>query len=162
MEDADLIIAVFDASRELTEEDYEIINLIKERKSLVLLNKTDLPSKYTVDFLEGLISNKNVITTSITEGIGVDILEKSIKDMFYSGEIQSDSTVVVTNIRHKNQLEKALINIESALEDIKLQVPLDCIEVDLRDCWENLGEISGDTIGEDILDKIFSEFCIGK
>ncbi len=162
MEDADLIIAVFDASRELTEEDYEIINLIKKRKSLVLLNKTDLPSKYTVDFLEGLISNKNVITTSITEGIGVDILEKSIKDMFYSGEIQSDSTVVVTNIRHKNQLEKALINIESALEDIKLQVPLDCIEVDLRDCWENLGEISGDTIGEDILDKIFSEFCIGK
>ncbi len=162
LEDADLIIAVFDASRELTEEDYEIINLIKERKSLVLLNKTDLPSKYTVDFLEGLISNKNVITTSITEGIGVDILEKSIKDMFYSGEIQSDSTVVVTNIRHKNQLEKALINIESALEDIKLQVPLDCIEVDLRDCWENLGEISGDTIGEDILDKIFSEFCIGK
>ncbi len=162
LEDADLIIAVFDASRELTEEDYEIINLIKKRKSLVLLNKTDLPSKYTVDFLEGLISNKNVITTSITEGIGVDILEKSIKDMFYSGEIQSDSTVVVTNIRHKNQLEKALINIESALEDIKLQVPLDCIEVDLRDCWENLGEISGDTIGEDILDKIFSEFCIGK
>ena len=82
--------------------------------------------------------------------------------MFYSGEIQTDSTVVVTNIRQKNKLEKALINIESALEDIKLQVPLDCIEVDLRDCWENLGEISGDTIGEDILDKIFSEFCIGK
>ena len=82
--------------------------------------------------------------------------------MFYSGEIELDSSVVVTNLRHKNQLEKALVNMESALNDIRAQVPLDCIEVDLRDCWENLGEILGETIGEDILDKIFAEFCIGK
>lgn len=162
IEDADLIIAIFDSSRELTDEDYQIIDLIKGKRSLILLNKTDLPSKYTVEFLQGLIEDKEIISTSISKGEGVDLVEDKIKDMFYSGKIQSDSNVIVTNMRHKNQLEKALINIDSALKDIRAQVPLDCIEVDLRDCWENLGEISGDTVGEDILDKIFSEFCIGK
>lgn len=162
IEDADLIIAIFDSSRELTDEDYQIIDLIKGKRSLILLNKTDLPSKYTVEFLQGLIEDKEIISTSIYKGEGVDLVEGKIKDMFYSGKIQSDSNVIVTNMRHKNQLEKALINIDSALKDIRAQVPLDCIEVDLRDCWENLGEISGDTVGEDILDKIFSEFCIGK
>ena len=82
--------------------------------------------------------------------------------MFYSGEVEIYSDAVITNVRHKNQLEKALENINQALDDIKNYVPIDCIEVDLKNCWENLGEISGDTIGEDILDKIFAEFCIGK
>lgn len=162
LEDADLIIAVFDGSRELTEEDYQIVDLIKDRKSLVLINKIDLPNKYSPDFLKDFIDQNHIITTSITEGIGVDILEESIKDMFYSGEIESESNIVISNIRHKNQLEKSLININSVIEDIEMEVPLDCIEVDLKNCWDNLGEISGDTIGEDILDKIFSEFCIGK
>lgn len=162
VEDADLIIAVFDASRDLTDEDYQIIDLIKDKKSLVLINKMDLPSKYSLDFFKDKIKQDHIITTSITEGVGIDVLENSIKDMFYSGEIESDSNVVITNMRHKNQLEKSLMNINSVIEDIEMSVPLDCIEVDLKNCWENLGEISGDTIGEDILDKIFSEFCIGK
>lgn len=162
IEFADLIIAVFDVSRDLSQEDYNIIELIKDRKSLVLLNKTDLPNKYTEEHLEKLLEGKEIISTSITKEVGIDVLENSIKNLFYSGEIEFDSSIVVTNMRHKNQLEKALKNIEDALYDIRLQVPLDCIEVDLRDCWENLGEISGDTISEDILDKIFSEFCIGK
>ncbi|NLY46371.1 MAG: tRNA uridine-5-carboxymethylaminomethyl(34) synthesis GTPase MnmE [Tissierella sp.] len=162
IEFADLIIAVFDVSRDLSQEDYNIIELIKDRKSLVLLNKTDLPNKYTEEHLEKLLEGKEIISTSITKEVGIDVLENSIKNLFYSGEIEFDSSIVVTNMRHKNQLEKALKNIEDTLYDIRLQVPLDCIEVDLRDCWENLGEISGDTISEDILDKIFSEFCIGK
>lgn len=162
IESADLIIAVFDVSMDLSEEDYNIIDLIKDKKSLVLLNKTDLPNKYTEENLEELLGGKDIISASITKEIGIDLLEDSIKEMFYSGEVEMDSSVVVTNLRHKNQLEKALKNIESALVDIESVVPLDCIEVDLRDCWENLGEISGDTIKEDILDKIFSEFCIGK
>ncbi|MDR7871405.1 MAG: tRNA uridine-5-carboxymethylaminomethyl(34) synthesis GTPase MnmE [Tissierellaceae bacterium] len=162
IESADLIIAIFDVSRDLSHDDFNIIELIKDKKSLVLLNKTDLPNKYTIDHLEKLLEGKDIITTSIVNEVGIDILEESIKKMFYAGEIELDSNVVVTNLRHKNQLDKALDNMENALNDIKAQVPLDCIEVDLRDCWENLGEISGDTISEDILDKIFSEFCIGK
>ncbi|HLR21677.1 MAG TPA: tRNA uridine-5-carboxymethylaminomethyl(34) synthesis GTPase MnmE [Tissierellaceae bacterium] len=159
---ADLIIAVFDGSRDLTDEDHKIIDLIKDKQSLLIINKTDLPSRYSIEDFQDLVQVDNIINTSITEGIGIDVLEKSIKDMFYSGEIKGESDIVITNIRHKNQLEKSLTNINSVIEDISIEMPLDCIEVDLRDCWENLGEISGDTIGEDILDKIFSEFCIGK
>lgn len=162
VEKADLVIAVFDVSRELTEEDYQIIDIMKEKKSIILLNKIDLPNKFTKSHLETLIGDKVIIETSIASGIGVDLLEKSIKDMFYSGEVEIHSDTVITNVRHKNQLEKALESIQSALNDIRNNVPIDCIAVDLKNCWDNLGEISGETIAEDILDKIFSEFCIGK
>ena len=162
VKDADLIIGVFDASSELTQEDYDIIDLIKEKKSIIIMNKTDLDSKYDEVYLKSLIDNKEIINASIISDIGLDALENSIKSMFYSGEIEVESDTVITNIRHKNQLLKALDNIQAALEDIMMEVPIDCIEVDLKNCWENLGEISGDTIGEDILDKIFAEFCIGK
>lgn len=159
---ADLIIAVFDASEELTNEDYEIINLIKDKNSLVLLNKLDLPNKYDEKYLQDLIPDKKIINTSIATGVGVDKLEDTIKDMFYSGGLNIESDTIVTNMRHKNQLVKARENINDAIEAIKVNMPLDCIEVDVKSCWENLGEITGDGIGEDILDKIFSEFCIGK
>ena len=162
IKDADLIIAVFDASRKLSQEDYDIINLIKDKKSIIIINKTDLDSKYDEAYLKSLVNNKEIINASIISDIGLDSLENSIKSMFYSGEVEIESDTVITNIRHKNQLVKALDNIDQALEDIKMDVPIDCIEVDLKNCWENLGEISGDTIGEDILDKIFAEFCIGK
>lgn len=162
IKNADLIIGVFDNSRDLTNEDYKIIDLIKGKQALIILNKTDLPSKYSLEDFKKIMDVENIISTSMTEGIGIDVLEENIKDMFYSGDITSESDVVITNIRHKTQLEKSLNNINSVIEDINIKMPLDCIEVDLKDCWENLGEISGDTIGEDILDRIFSEFCIGK
>ena len=82
--------------------------------------------------------------------------------MFYTGDLNIDSDLVINNLRHKEQLVKGLNDIEEALNGIRMDMPLDCLEVDIKDCWDNLGEISGDTIGEDILDKIFSEFCIGK
>lgn len=160
--DADLIIAVFDASRELSDEDHQIIDLIKDKKTIIILNKTDLPSKYDEDYFKSILNDKEIIIASITSGIGLENLEKSIKSMFYDGEVEINSDTLVTNIRHKDQLIKSLDNIKNAIDDINMSVPIDCIEVDLKDCWENLGEISGDTIGEDILDKIFSEFCIGK
>lgn len=159
---ADLIIAVFDASENLTEEDYEIINIVKDKNSIILLNKLDLPNEYDESYLKKLLPNKEIITTSITTGIGIDRLEETIKDMFYSEKLNIESDTIVTNMRHKDQLLKAKKNIDDGIEGIISNVPLDCIEVDIKNCWDNLGEISGDTIGEDILDKIFSEFCIGK
>src|SRR5699024_7895903 len=110
---ADLIIAVFDGSRDLTDEDHKIIDLIKDKQSLLIINKTDLPSRYSIEDFQDLVQVDNIINTSITEGIGIDVLEKSIKDMFYSGEIKGESDIVITNIRHKNQLEKSLTNINS-------------------------------------------------
>ncbi|WP_236915286.1 tRNA uridine-5-carboxymethylaminomethyl(34) synthesis GTPase MnmE [Clostridium sp. Cult2] len=159
---ADLIIAVFDASDSITEEDYQIIDIIKERKSIVLLNKTDLPSEYDESYLKKLLPDKEIIITSIVSGLGIDKLEYAIKDMFYKGDLEVESDVIITNLRHKNQLLRAKGNIEEGVNGIVSSMPLDCIEVDIKNCWENLGEISGDTVGEDILDKIFSEFCIGK
>ena len=135
---------------------------MKDKKSIILLNKIDLPNKFSTSYIQSLIGDKLIIETSVAYGIGVEVLEKSIKDMFYSGEVEIHSDTVITNLRHKNQLEKALENINSALNDIRNYIPIDCIEVDLKNCWDNLGEISGETIDEDILDKIFSEFCIGK
>ncbi len=162
VDEADLIIAIFDASEKLTEEDYNIIDIIKNKRSIVLLNKSDLPNEYDEKHLKEMLPNYEIITTSITKGIGVDRLEQKIKDMFYTGELEVESDTIVTNMRHKDQLIKAHKNINSGLDGIVSNIPLDCIEVDIKSCWQNLGEISGDTVGEDILDRIFSEFCIGK
>ena len=162
VEEADLVIAVFDSSRELSKEDYDILEIVNEKKAILLLNKIDLPPKYNKEKLEKLASGKPIINTSIANGEGLEQLEKVIKDMFYSGEVEVYNDIVVSNIRHKNQLLKAKINIEEALKGIKSKLPLGCVEVDIRNCWNNLGEISGDTVSEDVLDKIFSEFCIGK
>ena len=162
IQSADLVIGIFDASREIDEEDREIIDLVNSKNSIVLLNKIDLNEDYDLDYLEGLLDDKEIIKTSMIEDLGIEELLERIQDIFYSGQVDMDSDIVITNIRHKDQLEKSLANIESALEDIQLEVPLDCIEVDLQDCWNNLGEISGDTISEDVLDRVFEEFCIGK
>jgi tRNA modification GTPase len=162
VEQADLVIAIFDTSRDLTDDDIQIIELIKYKKTIILLNKSDLPNEFNDDYIKKHLKNVEIIKTSIKTGDGIEDLENSIRNMFYSGEVEINSDVVVSNVRHKNQLEKAYNDIVSVIEDIKSMVPIDCLEVDLKNCWENLGEISGDTIGEDILDKIFSEFCIGK
>lgn len=159
---ADLIIAVFDASEKLNDEDKEIIELIKDKKSIIILNKIDLERNLEEDYILSRLSSKKVIESSMINEIGLNELEEHIKEMFYSGNLELDSGIVVTNIRHKNQLEKAKKNIEDVIQAAEMSVPIDCVEVDLKSCWENLGEISGDTIGEDILDKIFSEFCLGK
>ena len=162
LESADLIIAIFDISRSLTEDDYNIIDLIKDKKTIVLLNKTDLPNEYDEKLFSEYFDVEQIINTSITKGLGIEELENAIRAMFYGGDIQMDSEMVITNIRHKRQLEMALENIVNVLKDLNQEIPLDCLEVDLRSCWENLGEITGESITEDILNKIFSEFCIGK
>ncbi len=162
LNEADLVIAVFDTSEELSREDYHIIDLIKDRKTIVLLNKSDLPSKLNEEDLKNYLPNKRVISTAISKNEGIDKLEETLEDMFLSSEVQISDSTIVTNVRHRDQLLKAKNNIEDALNSLTLSMPLDCIEVDIKGCWENLGEITGDTVGEDIIDKIFSEFCIGK
>lgn len=162
IEKSDLIIGVFDVSEEFTEEDRNIIELLKDKKSIVLLNKIDISTENKKVFLKELEGIDHIIETSIIENVGVSTLEEDIKDLFYQGDLNIESDTVVTNIRHQSQLEKARDNIKSAIVDMEMDIPLDCIEIDLRNAWEDLGEISGDTIGEDILDKIFEDFCIGK
>ena len=162
LEQADLVIAVFDASRELSEEDLNIIENIKDKKAIILVNKSDLPSVLSETQIAEQLSDKTIIRTSMTQKLGIDKLEETLKDMFFTGEVTISDNIIVTNVRHRDALTKAKANLKDALESIEMGMTLDCIDVDIKDCWTNLGEINGDTVSEDIVDKIFSDFCIGK
>ncbi len=159
---ADLVITVFDVSENLTKDDMEIIELIKNKKAIILLNKTDLKNMIAKEDIEKYLPDVKIIYTSMITGIGVSVLEDTLKDMFFSGEVKIKDNVIVTNVRHRDQLLKAKENLSDAINAINLELPYDLVEVDLKNCWENLGEITGDTVGENIIDKIFEDFCIGK
>lgn len=158
----DLAIVVFDASEEISDEDKNIIELVKNKKSIILLNKTDLKIKTSIETLKNYLPNKTILNTSMLKGEGLEKLEKTIKDMFFKGDVKINDSIIINNVRHKDLLLKAKKNIEEALESIEMNMPIDCIEVDVKECYDNLGEINGDTVGEDIIDRIFSDFCIGK
>lgn len=157
--DSDLIIAIFDSSREFDDEDRKILDLIRDKKSIVLLNKIDLDGGFDFDEnLEGI----EVIHTSIKNNEGIEDLENKIIEMFNDGYIEANNDNIITNIRHRDIINKAIKSLESSLNDMEAGVPIDCFEVDLRNAWEILGEITGETVDDDVLNKIFSDFCIGK
>lgn len=160
-ETADLIIAIFDLSKELDEEDKTVLNLLKDRKAIVLLNKDDLENKLDLESLN-IDENIPVLRISIKNNEGIEELEKTISNMFIQGEIVSSNETLVTNIRHRDILGKSIEFLKSSIEDMKMDIPIDCIEIDLKNAWEILGEITGETIEDDVLDKIFKDFCIGK
>lgn len=157
--DSDLIIAIFDSSREFDDEDRKILDLIRDKKSIVLLNKIDLDGGFDFDEnLEGI----EVIHTSIKNNEGIEDLENKIIEMFNDGYIEANNDNIITNIRHRDIINKAIKSLESSIHDMEAGVPIDCFEVDLRNAWEILGEITGETVDDDVLNKIFSDFCIGK
>ena len=157
--DSDLIIAIFDSSREFDDEERKILDLIRDKKSIVLLNKIDLDGGFDFDEnLEGI----EVIHTSIKNNEGIEDLENKIIEMFNDGYIEANNDNIITNIRHRDIINKAIKSLESSLHDMEAGVPIDCFEVDLRNAWEILGEITGETVDDDVLNKIFSDFCIGK
>lgn len=162
IENADLIIGIFDMSRKLDDEDLKIAELLKNRKSIILLNKHDLDLKADKEKLKEIFSNKDIIDMSIVDKKGVKELEDAIIDMFFDGEIKINDDTLVTNIRHTNLLMNAKDSIESFLDDLKKGFPLDAVEIDLNNAYSHLSEITGESIDEDVLDKIFSDFCIGK
>ncbi|MGE5627098.1 MAG: tRNA uridine-5-carboxymethylaminomethyl(34) synthesis GTPase MnmE [Solirubrobacterales bacterium] len=160
IEEADLIILVLDSSSSFTLEDIEIINYIKGRKCIVLLNKADLDKKIDKTALEG-IDTDFIINTSIISGKGVSELKDAIVKMFFNGEINSNE-LLITNVRHKEALINAKNNCIQALKALEDTSAIDLASIDIRNAWYNLGEVTGDTIEEDIIDKIFSQFCLGK
>ncbi|MBU7007549.1 tRNA uridine-5-carboxymethylaminomethyl(34) synthesis GTPase MnmE [Phosphitispora fastidiosa] len=164
---ADLVLFMTDASTGLTEEDREIIKLMKNKNSLVIINKTDL--KKQSDFLEidfseikGFVGPKDIVEMSLVTGEGLEALEEKIEQLVYAGRVFVQDDVMITNIRHKNSLELVQHSLEEAVNTINADMPVDCVAIDLKAAWEALGEITGETVSEDILDQIFSQFCIGK
>jgi len=158
--DADLIILILDSSNELTEEDKEIINHISNKKYMILLNKSDLNSKITQKDLEN-INCTNIYSISAKTGKGIDDVRTAIKDMFFKGEI-STNNVIITNTRHKEALLRAYECLESAINTLNYTFAIDLASIDIRNAWTFLGEITGDSLEENIIDKIFKDFCLGK
>lgn len=161
IEGADLIIAIFDGSEKFDENDEEILKLLESKKSIVLVNKADLESKNSEDELKSFFGNRDYMNVSIKKGTILDI-ENKIKDMFFSGNLKAKEEFYINNLRHVRALKEATKFIDSAIEGLETREFLDCIEVDLRGALDELGNITGETTTEDILDKVFSEFCIGK
>jgi tRNA modification GTPase len=157
---ADLVILMLDLSRELDKEDVEIIDFIKDRKHIVILNKSDLPVKLDRDSLKEL-NSEYIIEISAKTGNGLESLKDSIKQLFFSGEVTSKDTMI-TNARHKEALVRAKESCNQALSALRNTSAIDLASIDVRNAWMSLGEITGETLEEDIIDKIFSEFCIGK
>ncbi|NEU04387.1 tRNA uridine-5-carboxymethylaminomethyl(34) synthesis GTPase MnmE [Clostridium senegalense] len=157
---ADLIILILDSSRELDEEDREIISYILDKKYIVLLNKLDLDGKIKKEDLKEFNSNY-IFEISAKTGKNIDKVRESIKDLFFKGEVSNDD-VIITNTRHKEALFRAKENIQGAIETLENTFAIDLASIDIRNAWSDLGKITGSTLEEDIIDKIFSEFCLGK
>ena len=162
IQDSDLVIAIFDISRKLDEEDFKILDLIKNKKSIILLNKCDLSQKNseTISYISNL--NKTVIKTSMKKKKGIDELYKTISNMFRNNEVDLNDGVIITNVRHKNQIHKAIECITGTTSRREQNLPIDLIAIDIKNILEELGEITGNNVSEDIIEKIFSKFCLGK
>ena len=160
-EEADLIIYVVDASVPLDDNDIEIIHMIQNKKAVILLNKSDLSTVINKKELKVWI-NKPMIEISTKEETGIHELEKTLEHMFYKGEISFNNEVYITNVRHKTALQDAYASLEKVKESIENQMPEDFFTIDLMDAYESLGSITGETVGEDLVNEIFSKFCMGK
>lgn len=162
LKSSDLTLVVLDTSRELDNEDIEILENIDREKAIVLLNKIDLEQKLDLEKVKSYVDEKNIINISALKSEGIDLIHDRIEEMVFSGEISNSGEVMITNSRHKDAIYKAMTSIEDAVNALSDQMSYDFIEVDLRDAWDALGQINGDTVNEDLLDTIFSNFCIGK
>lgn len=161
-EEADLIIAIFDSSKELTQEDLEILKLIENREAIILLNKSDLNSVITENDERLKKVSKNILKISALNKTGIEELYEKISKMFNLNEINLDNDILITNIRHKNIISHALENVKKANEALNLNMPIDIITIYIKDILEDLGEITGEVVTEDVINEIFSKFCLGK
>ena len=170
---ADLVIYVVDASRELDENDEKIIQLVREKKAIILLNKSDLDTivdgKTISDKLYGdgsVTENKEgeipVIPISAKEEKGIEKLEKKLKEMFINGKVSFNDQIYISNVRQKNALADAEKSMEKVVDSINAGMPEDFYSIDLMDAYEALGSITGESVGEDLINEIFSKFCMGK
>ena len=171
--DADLILYVVDSSTSLDENDVEIMNLLKNKKAIILLNKADLPSVVNVEMIvDNFVDNVDnskidgieypIVAISAKEETGMEELEEQIKKMFFHGELTFNNEVYITNARHKAALEETKNSLKQVLESIDLEMPEDFFSIDLMNAYKELGSIIGEEVGEDLVNEIFSKFCTGK
>ena len=159
--DADLILYVVDSSTPLDENDHEIMKMLEGKKAIVLYNKTDLDPAVTTEDIRALVSHP-VIPVSAKEETGIGELEEQIRKLFFQGEITFNDQVYITNARHKEALTDALASLKMVEQSIIDDMPEDFFSIDLMSAYESLGRIIGESVGEDLVNEIFSKFCMGK
>ena len=141
----------------------EIINMIKDKKCIILFNKTDLKSKISFEELKNKFDkNVMIVKTSIKENTGIDDFENAVKELFFHGEIVTDNEVMITNLRHKEALQEALDSLNQVKRSLEANMPEDFYSIDLMSAYSSLGKIIGEEVEEDLVNEIFSKFCMGK
>ena len=160
--ECDVIIAVFDNSKELNDEDKEILKLLKEKKSIIVLNKNDIKSDNLENKNELKDLNSVIVKVSAKNETGIEKIFKELIEMFNLNKINLDNDMMITNIRHQELIKKSLESTKMALEDLKSYMPIDIISINIKQILEHLGEITGQNVSEDIIKNIFAKFCLGK
>lgn len=160
-EEADLLLLVIDGSSELQEEDRLLLHEIEEKNAIVLLNKSDLDTQISLEELQKLSSHP-VILFSAKDGTGLSEMETTMREMFYHGNINFNDQIYITNSRHREALEQALASVRLVKQSIKNGLPEDFFSIDLQDAYESLGIITGETLEDDVANRIFEKFCTGK
>ncbi len=161
LQKADLVIYVIDSSTKLDDNDFEIIEDLKDQRAIILLNKSDLETETTVDVVKKYI-DKPIISISAKHKEGITEIEDTIKDMFFKGDISFNDEIFITNARHKNALADSKESLELVLRSIADGMPEDFFSIDLMNAYESLGNIIGESVEDDLVNEIFSKFCMGK
>ena len=162
LEDADLVILVLNQNEPLHADDLQMMEQIKSRQVIVVLNKMDLPQQLELCQIEEMFDANRIVKMSVKEQEGLDALEAAIAGIFFSGGIESNDLTYVSNVRHIALLKKAIVSLQDAIGATEEHIPIDLIQIDVRAAWELLGEIIGDAVGDSLIDQIFSQFCLGK
>ncbi len=159
---ADLVIAIIDSSKKLEKEDIEILNLIKNKKVIILLNKNDLENKIEEDEIVQIIGDKPILRISALNKEGIEKLYETISKMYKFNEIDIDDSLTITNNRHKQAINSMIKNVENVKKTIKENMPIDIVTIYITDILNDIGKITGDSASEDIINEIFKKFCLGK
>lgn len=159
---ADLILFVLNYNDPISREELELLEQLMHKQLIVIINKTDLPGRLDVDELQRRFPERTFIRISVLEELGLDELESAISELFFSGSLESEDLTYVSNVRHVDLLTKAKFSLQEAHAACEQWMPIDMIQIDLRNAWERLGEMIGDSVHESLIDQIFSQFCLGK
>ncbi|UXU66568.1 tRNA uridine-5-carboxymethylaminomethyl(34) synthesis GTPase MnmE [Staphylococcus agnetis] len=162
LSEADLILFVLNYNEALTEEDRKLYEVIKNEDAIVIINKMDLEQRLDIDEVKAMVGDMPIIETSNLKQQGIDDLELQIRDLFFGGEVQSQDMTYVSNSRHISLLKQAKQAIQDAIDAAEMGVPMDMVQIDLTRTWEILGEIIGESASEELIDQLFSQFCLGK
>ena len=162
LNEADFVLLILNQSEELMDEDLRLLEQTKDFKRIILLNKTDLPTKIDMDKVKEFATDSEIVTTSMLKKEGIGQLEEKIADYFFQGQMNERDATYLSNTRHIALLEKAEQALQEVANGVDMGMPVDLIQIDFTRAWDLLGEITGDTVQDELLTQLFSQFCLGK